>query len=1111
MQEDLPRGPRAEIVEMHCTNCGTKNRDGRKFCAECGFSLASKCVQCGASNEAREKFCGDCGASLEVVATPSDHQPTSHTAAPIDGERRHLTVLFCDLVESTAIASGLDPEEWRDIAAKYQVAAAEAAQRLRGHVAKYLGDGLLVFFGYPRAHEDDVECAVRAGLAIVDAIASINARLEAERPSIKLSVRVGIHAGSAVVGQGGGSEADVFGEVPNVAARVQAEAQPNSVLITGAVNQLVSGLFVVEDCGAHALKGIKETVQLYRVIQPSAARRRIHRTASRATARFVGRDDETALLLSRWERSREGRGQVVTLIGEPGIGKSRLVEEFRGHIKDHSHLWVECGGEPFFEKTPFHPVIEMLNHGLGWRGDESLEERLGILERSLELFGVNPSEAVPLIGEMLNLSVVEKHPPLALAPDQKRKHLLAALAKWVFGAANTQPMVIAAEDMQWVDPSTLELMKMLVEQSASRRLMLLFTARPEFDAPWPMRAHHTQITLSRLEDRHTREMIASVAARVVLDNDVIDAVVKRADGVPLFAEELTRLIVEGNPRTASREIPATLHDSLLARLDALDPTARDVVQVAAVLGRDFSYPLLQAVTQLNESQLQPALSALSDAELIYTNGIPPDASYQFKHALVRDAAYDALLKSRRKVLHRRVAETLSKEFPALAEAKPEILARHWTDAGEGVLAVDAWRRAADHSMVASAYAEAEASVRQALTVLSGMDQTATEHHSQELALQLALAQVLITTKGWSNTDTAAAFARARVLAERTGGAEALPAFIGLWAAAMPRCEFSESRVLADTVLEIAQQVKNPRYLVSAHFEQGLTHLYLGDPVKGRQHLAEAIKYYQEEDFYGIPDDQGAHAHGFKSHAEWLLGYPDESLRHRDDGCRLARRLSKQFALAFGNTLKAYTDGLRGDFDAAIAAADECISICEKMRIPVIGSLSRVFGYYARAQAGEIDGAAEQIKNAMAELSAAEFHLVRSHNLCRLAETQALTNALSDAFDSIELALATNPDELIFRPLLFRVRGELRLRREPTGKTELELAERDFREAISLAQKMSTKSLELRATSCLARLLRDSGRRQEALSALNNIYGWFTEGFDTADLKEARALLRELSA
>lgn len=1026
----------------------------------------------------------------------------------VDGERRHLTVLFCDLIESTAIAARLDPEEWRDIAARYQVAATEAVQRLHGHVAKYLGDGIVAFFGYPRAHEDDGECAVRAGLAIVDAIAAINARLAQEGRPIKLSVRVGVHAGSVVVGQGGGSETDVFGEAPNVASRVQAAAEPDSVFITGALNQLVSGLFVIEDRGARGLKGIKEPVRLYRVIQPSAARRRVHRAAARAVARFVGRDDEIALLLNRWERSRQGRGQVVTVIGEPGIGKSRMVEEFRERIKSHLHLWVECGGEPFFKQTPFHPVIEMLNHGLGWRGDESQEERLSMLERSLELFGMDPSEACPLIGEMLGLPVLEKYPRIALAPDQKRRRLLNALAGWVFGATRTQPMVIAAEDMHWVDPSTLELMQILVEQSASHPLMLLFTARPEFSASWPMRSHHTQITLSRFEDRHTREMIASLAAGVALDNDVIDAVVKRADGVPLFAEELTHLIVEGNPRAASREIPATLHDSLLARLDALDPKAREVAQVAAVLGRDFSYPLLLAVSQMTADELQSALAKLSDAELIYANGIPPDASYEFKHALVRDAAYDALLKSRRKVLHRRVAEILTAEFPAVAEAKPEILARHWTDAGEGVLAVEAWRKTADRSMVASAYAEAEASIRQALAVLNGMDQATPEHHSQELALQLALAHVLITTKGWSAPDTVSAFARARALAEHTGGAEALPAFIGLWTTTMPRCEFSESVVLADTVLELAQHVKNPRYLVSAHFEQGITRLYLGDPSKARQHLAEAIKYYREEDFRGLADDQGANAHGFKSHAEWLLGYPDEALRHRDDGCRLARRLNKQFALAFGNTLKAYTDGMRGDFKAAIAAADESVSICNKMRIPVIGSLSKVFGTYARAQAGEIDGAIQQIKDAIAELNTAEFHLVRSHNLCRLAETQALVNALSDAFDSIELALATHPDELIYRPLLLRVRGELRLRREPTG--ELELAERDFREAIALAQKMSTKSLELRATTCLARLLRDSGRRQEAVSVLKNIYDWFTEGFDTADLREAKTLLEQLA-
>ena len=1098
-------------MEIHCANCETNNRAGRKFCAECGSPLATRCGRCGASNEAQEKFCGDCGAHLQEIAAHSEPQPEAANQKGVDGERRHLTVLFCDLIESTAIAARLDPEEWRDIAAQYQLAAAEAVQRLHGHVAKYLGDGLLAYFGYPRAHEDDVECAVRAGLAIVDAIAAINARLAQDRRPIRLSVRVGIHAGQVVVGLGGGSETDVFGEAPNLAARVQAEAEPDSVFITGALNQLVSGLFVVEDRGARGLKGIAEPVRLYRVIQPSAARRRVHRAAARIVARFVGRDDEITLLWNRWERSRQGRGQVVTIIGEPGIGKSRMVDEFRERIKGHLHLWVECGGEPFFKQTPFHPVIEMLNHGLGWHGDESPEERLNMLERSLELFGMDPSKAAPLIGEMLGLPVQEKYPPFTLAPDQKRKHLLTALAGWVFGATRTQPMVIAAEDMHWVDPSTLELMQILVEQSASRRLMLLFTARPEFNAPWPMRSHHTQVTLSRFEDRHTREMITSLASGVALDNDVIDAVVKRADGVPLFAEELTHLIVEGNPRAASREIPATLHDSLLARLDALDPTARDVAQVAAVLGRDFSYPLLLAVSQLAADQLQEALVKLSDAELIYANGMPPDATYEFKHALVRDAAYDALLKSRRKILHKRIAETLTADFPALAEAKPEILARHWTDAGEGILAVDAWKRTADRSMVASAYAEAEASFRQALAVLNGMDQTTPERHSQELALQLALAQVLIPTKGWSSTDTVAAFARARVLAERTGGAEALPAFIGLWTTTMPRCEFSESVVLADMVLEIAQQVNNPRYLVSAHFEQGLTRLYLGDPLKARQHLAEAIKFYREEDFHSLGDDQGANAHGFKSHAEWLLGYPDESLRHRDDGCRLARRLNKQFALAFGNTLKAYTDGMRGDFKAAIAAADESIDICDKMRIPTIGSLSKVFGAYARAQAGELDGAIERIKDAIAELNTAEFHLVRSHNLCRLAETQVLVNALKDAFDSIELALATNPDELIYRPLLFRVRGELRLRRDSTGKSELELAERDFREAIALAQTMSTKSLELRATSCLARLLRDTGRREEALTLLNTIYAWFVEGFDTPDLLEAKALLEQLRA
>jgi len=634
------------------------------------------CPRCGASSKPGAKFCNECASPLEASASVAKIQSNEE----IQGERRHLTVLFCDLVNSTEIAAHLDPEEWRDIAAQYQRSAGEAVMRLGGHVAKYLGDGLVVYFGYPQAHEDDAERAVRGGLAIVDAIAPLNDRLAGEQSAVKLAVRVGIHTGSVVVGQGGGKDADVFGDAPNIASRVQAVAAPDTVVITAPVHQLISGLFVVEDRGAHALKGIELPVQLYRAIQPSVVRRRTRGPAARALTPFVGRDDEMRLLLSRWERACEGEGQLVIVAGEAGIGKSRLIEEFRARIKPTPHLWIECAGEQFFENTPFHAVSQMLNQGLGWRGDESKEERVVQVERSLELSGMKLGETVPLIAEMLNLPIPEKYPPLIFAPDQKRKRLLAALAGWGFGATTTQPLVIALEDLHWVDPSTLELQHTLVEQAATAPLMLLFTARPEFRAPWLMRAHHAQVTLNRLSDRQTREMVAGVAARSALAKDMIDTVVKRTDGVPLFAEELTRLILEGDGRSVAREIPATLHDSLTARLDRLG-SAKEVAQLAAVIGREFSYELLQAVLPIPEAELQSALAKLADAELIYARGIPPEATYQFKHALIQDAAYEALLKSRRKELHRRVAQTIAEKFPALAEAQPEVLARHWTEAG----------------------------------------------------------------------------------------------------------------------------------------------------------------------------------------------------------------------------------------------------------------------------------------------------------------------------------------------------------------------------------------------------------------------------------------------
>src|SRR6266851_3895272 len=694
---------------MRCSKCGTENASDRKFCGECGAQLWLRCPKCGKENGPPFRFCGECGAALVDAArtTVAEATPTAVSAA---GERRHLTVLFCDLVGSTALAGQLDPEEWRETVGGYHRAAAEAITRFGGHVAKYLGDGVMAFFGYPEAHDNDAERAARAGLAILDAIAKLNEQSDRQ----KLSARVGIDSGAVVVGAGAGKEADVFGDAPNIAARVQSAADPDTVLITDAVHRLVSGLFVVEDRGAQALKGIERPVQLYRVIQPSGVRGRLEAVAaSRGLTPFVGREDELRSLANRWERVLDGEGQVALIIGEAGIGKSRLVQRFHEQVKGMPHTWVETAAAPFYQNTPFYPVVAMLHELLAWGGDEPAEEQLAQLESRLTTAGLKPADAIPLIVPLLNLPLTERYPPSSLSPEQQRRRLLATLVEWVLGAARAQPLAIATEDLHWADPSTLELIQLLVEQGATARLLLLYTARPEFHAQWPLRAHHTQINLNRLSARNVREMITQVAAHKPLTSETVDAVIERTSGVPLFVEELTRSVLEGGARLSGREIPVTLHDSLMARLDRLGP-AKEVAQVGAVIGSEFSYELLHAVHPMAEEKFLGALRKLVDAELQYVRGIAPDATYRFKHALIRDAAYEALLKSRRKELHRQVARTIDGEFPALKEAHPEVLARHWSEVGETEPAIAEWSRAGKAAEARSAFNEAQECYQQAL-------------------------------------------------------------------------------------------------------------------------------------------------------------------------------------------------------------------------------------------------------------------------------------------------------------------------------------------------------------------------------------------------------------
>jgi class 3 adenylate cyclase/tetratricopeptide (TPR) repeat protein len=1187
---------------MRCSNCGSDNSDGLKFCNQCGAALNARCQQCGFDNAPGARFCGQCGAPLTAGAQnrPAMGQPVHAVERPENrfqsraGERRHLTVLFCDLVGSTEIAARLDPEEWQETVAAYHRAAGDAIGQFGGHVAKYLGDGVMAYFGYPEAHDNDAERAARAGLEILNAISKLNEQPESlplkgggpgrvSRP--RLAVRVGIDSGAVVVGAGAGMEIDVFGEAPNIAARVQGAAAPDTVLLSAATHRLVAGLFVVEDCGGQALKGVEQPMHLYRVIQPAGVRGRLAAAAaSRGLTPFVGREDELRTLTSRWQRVIDGEGQVVLIVGEAGIGKSRLVQQFHQQIAGTPHTWVEAAAAPFYQNTPFYPVAEALwqlvweqslnrfgdylrelqnkgevysgnvqsapppspspvsRNGGGDRdtpsaagsppplfdtGEGSLggapaepskrvgevrisssggaDEKLTQLQSGLISAGLTPAEAIPLIAPLLHLPLSTSYAPSSLSPEQQRRRLLATLIEWLLGAARAQPLVIVIEDLHWADPSTLELIQLLAEQGATARMLLLYTARPEFRTEGPLRAHHTQITLNRLSARNVREMIAQVAARNALANETLEAVVERTSGVPLFVEELTRAVLESaDTKLTGRAIPVTLHDSLMARLDRLG-SAKEVLQVGSVIGGEFSYELLHAVHSLSDEDLQRELRRLTDADLLYVRGLAPDATYQFKHALIRDAAYEALLKSRRRELHRLVAHTLDEKFPAFKETQPEVLARHWTEAGEAEPAIGAWQRSGERAVERGAFREAEEHYREALAILATLPQTV-ERDARELALQLALGSVVRATRGFSTAATAEVYARARQLAQLTGDVKSLDIFSAEHSTAHTRGGARRALVLADQMLQIAHGLATPRTLALAHNAQGLPRLYLGDLAGARQHFLLAIEHYREDDFVDFRINPGTGSLTWAGLNEWLFGYPDRATRYTSDAITMARRQNNLFDVALALNVDAQVQSLRGNLKRALENVTEMLMLSEASGFRLWSSIGKIHGTWVRAQIEECENAVELIREGLAELDAMEFYLARARFLGYLAEAQVRAGAVDEALITLEQAVQPNPDSVVYRPEMLRLRGELRF-----NQGHIDSAEADFRESIELARSMGAKAWELRTAMSLARLLDHQGRRDEARAMLAEIYNWFTEGFDTPDLMDAKVLLIELGA
>jgi class 3 adenylate cyclase len=643
---------------------------------------------------------------VALEAQPTQSEPPPEPPTP-DAERRQLTVMFSDLVGSTKLSGQLDPEDYREVLRAYQSTCAGVIHRFDGYIAQHLGDALLVYFGFPTAHEDDAQRAVHTGLEMLGAMQTLNECLEQDK-GIRLSIRVGVHTGLTVVGdigEGAKHELLALGEAPNIASRIQGLAEPDTIAISAATFQLVEGYFDWDDLGLHALKGVAEPQQVYRIVGESGARSRIDISSARGLTPLVGREPEIGLLLDRWAQVQDGQGQVVLLNGEGGIGKSRLVQVLKDHVAEEDHTRWECRSLPYYSNIALYPITDLLQRILQFQKDDCPEEKLAKLEQMLQQYQFPLEESVLLFAPLLSLSIPEySYPPLQWSPQRQRQKTLEAIVAILLALAEQQPVLFILEDLHWTDPTTLELLDLLIDQMPTDSIYPLLTCRPTFQPSWGHRSYLTEITVNRLSQDQITKMAEQVAGGKNLPEEVLQQIVEKTDGVPLFVEEMTKAVLESGvlketdgyyelvASLTSLTIPATLQDSLMARLDRL-VTAKAVAQYASVIGRQFSYELLQAVSQVDETMLQHELSRLVEAELVYQRGLPPQATYTFKHALVQDTAYASLLKSTRQKYHQRIAQVLEEQFPETAESQPELLAHHYTEAGLNEQAVGYWHRA----------------------------------------------------------------------------------------------------------------------------------------------------------------------------------------------------------------------------------------------------------------------------------------------------------------------------------------------------------------------------------------------------------------------------------
>ena len=1054
------------------------------------------------------------------VSTPSkpitQPQP-SEPATPV-GERRQLTVMFCDLVGSTAFSEKLDPEELRQMVRAYQDACRQVIERYDGYIAQYLGDGLLIYFGYPGAHEDDGIRSVRTGLEILDSLQ----QLELAYP---LQVRIGIHTGHVLVGEignGGRREQLALGDTPNIAARVQGKAEPNTVVISADTYHLVQGYFACRDLGPQDLKGLSAPLTLHQVQGEGEAQNRFDVSVQKGLTPLVGREEESELLLRRWERAKGGERQVVLLSGEAGIGKSRLVQVLRAHIADEPQFGAVFRCSPFYQNSAFYPIIDRLQRFLKLGRTDTPDTKLHKLTRVLALAGMTDQESIALLATLLSIPLPDDYPPLQLSPQKQKEKTLQTLVAWLQHMASQKPVRLEIEDLHWADPSTIELLGLLIDQVPSFRMLVLLTFRPEFTPPWPTRAYMLPIQLSRLPQNQIADMVQQVAGKG-LPEEVVQQLIAKSDGVPLYVEEMTKNLIESGllKETDGRfevtgplpqlTIPTTLQDSFASRLDRLAPV-RELAQIGAVLGREFSYELIHAVAKLDEATLQEGLRQLGAAEILYQRGVPPQATYSFKHSLLQDVSYESLLKSKRQQLHTQTAQVLEQQFPETTELHPELVAHHYTEATLSEQAIPYWQQAGEKSMQSSAYVEAVHHFTQGVRLLQTLSNAA-DQAEKELAMHVPLVSAFIALKGYGSPEVEATNARLQTLCTQLGETPQLHfALYGKRVFSLLQAETRSAREMDEQNLQVAESLNDPLRLYLANGMLGESLLYIGELPAARERIERALEF--EDQHARIPPgviwlDTRVINYMYLSVILSFLGYPKQSQKWESEGLDLAESLSQPFTLAFALCLACWSNLVRQEVEICRKRAQAAMALATEQGFPNWLSLSQILYGWTKAEQGEPEEAILMIREGIEGWKATGAKLSEPSYLGNLATAYGRAGRYDEGLELTIKAMANlaKTEQRIHEAELYLTKGYLLLHKSPDDTSEAEVS---FQDALTAARHQQAKSLELRAATSLARLWRQQGKTTEAHDLLAPVYNWFTEGFDTPDLKDAKALLDELA-